>query len=288
MIDPDSIDLRSSIGLGVAGNFAGHLEQAGEASDFTHVETESAEAPKGLFPFYIPGDGDHFLHTYPISSDTIRLPGNDADLQIEPEISLLCEIEYTDGDARRVQAIVPRGFAAHNDCSIRVDRARKISEKKNWGRCSKGTSANQIALDGFAPGDTLDRFRIACFLRRDGEIHRYGVDSAATSYSYFHHQLLDWIIGRMNHQADGGPLEDIPNWLERANYPDTALISIGATRYTDFGRNHFLRPGDRSIVAVYDSELFDADRIREIAGDKNANETTGISLLRQKVEPAGD
>ena len=30
------------IGFGVAGNFAGHLEQAGEAADFTQVKTENA------------------------------------------------------------------------------------------------------------------------------------------------------------------------------------------------------------------------------------------------------
>ena len=39
------------IGFGVAGNFAGHLEQAGEAADFTQVKTENAIQPKAIFPF---------------------------------------------------------------------------------------------------------------------------------------------------------------------------------------------------------------------------------------------
>lgn len=39
------------IGLGVAGNFAGHLEQAGEASDFVAVVVRDTTAPKALFPF---------------------------------------------------------------------------------------------------------------------------------------------------------------------------------------------------------------------------------------------
>lgn len=39
------------IGLGVAGNFAGHLEQAGEASDFVTVVVRDTSAPKALFPF---------------------------------------------------------------------------------------------------------------------------------------------------------------------------------------------------------------------------------------------
>lgn len=39
------------IGLGVAGNFAGHLEQAGEARDFVAVAVKEAIAPKAIFPF---------------------------------------------------------------------------------------------------------------------------------------------------------------------------------------------------------------------------------------------
>ena len=58
------------IGLGVAGNFAGHLEQAGEARDFVAVKVKDAIAPKAIFPFYLPGVADHFLGTYPLSHDT--------------------------------------------------------------------------------------------------------------------------------------------------------------------------------------------------------------------------
>ncbi|MBT6492303.1 MAG: hypothetical protein HOK97_21210, partial [Deltaproteobacteria bacterium] len=47
-----------TIGFGVAGNFTGHLEQAGEASDFLDVKVSEAAAPKGIFPFYIPHDGE--------------------------------------------------------------------------------------------------------------------------------------------------------------------------------------------------------------------------------------
>jgi hypothetical protein len=64
-----TMDLRDAIGLGVAGNFTWHLEQAGEASDFVDVEVADASAPKGVFPFYVPAvsaAGEHFLHAYPI------------------------------------------------------------------------------------------------------------------------------------------------------------------------------------------------------------------------------
>ncbi|TNI63014.1 hypothetical protein CF133_23230, partial [Aeromonas salmonicida] len=41
------------MGLGVAGNFAGHLEQAGEASDFVAVMVRDQFAPKAMLPFYV-------------------------------------------------------------------------------------------------------------------------------------------------------------------------------------------------------------------------------------------
>ena len=52
-------NFRNVIGLGVAGNFTGHLEQAGEASDFKDLVIEDPNAPKGVFPFYVPADGEH-------------------------------------------------------------------------------------------------------------------------------------------------------------------------------------------------------------------------------------
>ncbi|MDD4856037.1 MAG: DUF5718 family protein, partial [Sulfuricurvum sp.] len=47
-------DYKNFIGLGVAGNFALHLEQAGESADFKDVLTDDPNGPKGMFPFYIP------------------------------------------------------------------------------------------------------------------------------------------------------------------------------------------------------------------------------------------
>ncbi|MFP5451947.1 MAG: DUF5718 family protein, partial [Thermoleophilia bacterium] len=70
MITPARSDLRALFGFGVAGNFAGHLEQAGEAADFVNVSPVAAEAPKGIFPWYAPGDTG-FLGTFPVASDRI-------------------------------------------------------------------------------------------------------------------------------------------------------------------------------------------------------------------------
>jgi len=286
MSNDEEPDLREAIGLGVAGNFAGHLEQAGEAADFAALAPRSAGAPKGIFPFYVPAaganGGDHFLHTYPISSTRLRLAAGDEKHQIEPEVALLCDLVYANG---RVCGIAPRAAMAHDDCSIRRPGAKKISEKKNWGPHSKGTAPRAIAIDRFAPGGVLDHFRLASFLVRKGEAHEYGVDSALTSYSYFYEELLAWLVDRMSAQVDEGPLEDIPKWIERAGSPRRALISIGATRYTEFGEHTFLERGDRAVVALYDARVFDRDAVLALVARPGAPvPADGISLLDQRVE----
>ncbi|WP_087024888.1 DUF5718 family protein [Thaumasiovibrio subtropicus] len=268
------------IGFGVAGNFAGHLEQAGEDKDFQAVEVKSATQPKAIFPFYIPNSEGHFLNTYPLSSDTIIAP-NDADnLQIEPEVVLKCQVHYSDG---KVTGLTPIAFAAYNDCSIRRPNANKISEKKNWGANSKGVSQTFFNIDNLNPGGLIDRFRIASFHIRDNVCHVYGEDSPVVGYSYFHTTLLDWIIDRMNHQQDQGPTENIQTWLATAEYPEQALISIGATRYTPYGETHFLKPGDTSVVVVYDSQAFTAEEIKARAKTLDLNHAA-ISALVQTVK----
>ena len=270
---------REVIGFGVAGNFAGHLEQAGEAADFVAVEVKEAIAPKAIFPFYVPSETADFLSTYPLSFDTI-VPPNDADnLQIEPEVALLCDIHYEDG---KVSALTPVKFAAYNDCSIRKPNARKISEKKNWGTETKGVSSVMMDVDHLEEGGILDRFRIASFHKRDENVERYGEDSPVVGYSYFHQKLLNWIIDRMNHQQDAGPAEDIAMHLANAGNPKQALISIGATRYTEYGETHFLKSGDTSMVVVYDGELYSPEQIAEMA-EKSNFAAEGISPLVQKV-----
>lgn len=269
------------IGLGVAGNFAGHLEQAGEASDFVAVVVRDTSAPKALFPFYVPGHPGQ-LGVFPLSSDAIFLPEaaitGDEKVQIEPEVALWCELEYA---GTEVVAIHPRAFGAYNDCSIRRPNAKKISEKKNWGAESKGLATRLLPLSGFSAGCELDDYRIACYLERGDELHAYGVDSAAVDYSYFHGQLLEWAIDKFNHQQDEGPAEHIQGLLAQAGHPSHALISIGATRYTPFGETHFLQPGDSACVLVYpgsrygEADIRDAIRTRQFAPD--------MSVLLQAV-----
>ena len=242
--------------FGIAGNVAGHLEQAGEASDFTTVAAQVG-MPKGMFPTHIPGHGS-FLGTQPFDAHRIVLPeGPDAALvQAEPELALLLRVAWRDG---QVAALQPEGVAAYNDVSIRKP-ADKISHKKNWGPCTKGLSKDVLAVDSLAPGGLLSRYRLVSFLRRDGVLHDYGEDSPLSGYSLFFTPLLDWIRDRLNEQRDHGPLEDLSAFL--ADQPDQILVGIGATRYTAFGADDRLQPGDEVTVLVYDGSVHTPEAAR--------------------------
>jgi len=267
------------IGLGIAGNFAGHLEQAGEAIDFIDVEVNDPHQPKALFPLYVPSEAESFLSVYPFSHEYI-IPPNDADnLQIEPEVALVCDVEYKDG---KVVSLKPIKFGAFNDCSIRKPNAIKISEKKNWGKQSKGIASTLFDIDSLDAGTAIDQFRIASFHKRGNGIARYGEDCQVVDYSYFHQKLLNWIVDRMNNQQDNGPAENISEYLSQSNYPQQAIIAIGATRYTEYGETNFLQSGDTSIVVVYDGEQYSQQQIFDMARDEEFAEQ-GISALVQHV-----
>ena len=68
------MDFKKMIGFGVAGNFAGHLEQAGEASDFVNVKVKDNIQPKAIFPFYLPNQTETFLATFPFTLSNTGLP----------------------------------------------------------------------------------------------------------------------------------------------------------------------------------------------------------------------
>ncbi len=276
--------LRSVAGIGVAGNFAGHLEQAGEAVDFANVVPTAAEAPKGIFPWYVPGRDD-FLGVFPVTHDLLRLPDEPGvSLQIEPEAGVLARLSY---DASGwVSAVAPEAVVAWNDCSIRREGARKISHKKNWGPASKGAAAHGFAVHDIDAGGALAPLRIASFMRRDGRAHAYGVDSPARGYSYAGTALIDWMIDRLRNQegADDTPLEPVGRYLDAAGRPDHALIGIGATRYTDFGESTYLVRGDESVVIVYDERDSSPEAVSTAVADGTEDALPAASVLRQRVE----
>lgn len=272
-------DYKNYVGFGVAGNFALHLEQAGESADFKDVFTDDPNGPKGMFPFYIPNRPD-FLGTYPLSCDTLILPSNPCNVQIEPEVALICDLSYD--VLGNVMSITPKFFGAYNDCSLRIEGASKISHKKNWGECSKGLSDTLIPIDNFARGGVMDSYRIASFLRRDGMLMRYGEDVELTGYSYFYEKLIEWMTNQINTQKNTGPLEPISDYLKEASLPKQAIISIGATRYTHFGETNFLQENDEIMVVVYDNNLYCMNPILMMANSGKLD-VEGVSVLVQKV-----
>ncbi|EQB38765.1 hypothetical protein M947_08685 [Sulfurimonas hongkongensis] len=275
------------LGLGIAGNFALHLEQAGEMEEFKDVITADEAAPKGMFPFYLPQPPNHdsglaldaknILSIYPLSTSHIKLPSLDANIQAEPEVGLICDLEYSAG---KLTKITPTHFGAFNDCSIRVANADKISDKKNWGELSKGFSNTLIKIDKFTEGGVMDSYSIASFLRRDGELHAYGENVEISGYSYFYEKLLKWMVHQINTQENYGPLEPINQYIAACANPKEAIITIGATRYTEFGEKTFLKKGDEVIVVLYPKNETTKEQLLE---NINNHTDKNISILSQRV-----
>ncbi|WP_029934895.1 DUF5718 family protein [Thiomicrospira pelophila] len=274
-LQPD--ELQNLPVFGIAGNFADHLNQAGEASDFVNVKTEEQQAPKGIFPIYIPGDSS-FLGVYPLCNLAIRADfSKPIKLQAEPEISVLFELDY---DGKQVSRAHARAFSAFNDCSLRWPAA-KISQKKNWGTACTGLSEQWLEIDQFSSGGVLDHYHLACFIKRDAQVYEYGIDSPAISYSYFYQKLADWVVKTLNQQKDYGPLEDLPALFAQMNYPKEMILTLGATRYTEFGESHYLEPGDKIGVFVYDPQQIKLEQIRQaFARDDNFSDFSGSALVQ--------
>ncbi len=277
------------LGLGIAGNFALHLAQAGELEDFKDVITADEAAPKGMFPFYLPNytpstnattrTPKDILTTYPLSSDTLELPKQDVNVQTEPEVGLVCEISYKDG---KVETVTPSHFGAYNDCSIRIGGAEKISDKKNWGTSSKGISSSLIAINKFAEGGVMDKYSICSFLKRDNVLIPYGEDVELNGYSYFYSKLTEWIKKQINTQENFGPLEPLSEYIQACEYPTKAIISIGATRYTEYGETTFLKGNDEIFVVVYNHDTYSFEDVIASLNDQEYTKEE-MSVLHQKV-----
>ena len=274
------------LGLGIAGNFALHLAQAGELEEFKDIITAEEAAPKGMFPFYLPYfdaniklTAKDILTTYPLSSKTIKLPNENVNVQAEPEVALVCELEYKDN---KLSQIIPKLFGAYNDCSIRVAGANKISDKKNWGEDSKGFADKLIEIDTFSKGGIMDKYSIASFLRRDSILHLYGENVELNGYSYFYKKLQEWMLHQVQTQEDFGPLESLSQYISACNNPSQAIISIGATRYTEYGEKTFLEAGDEVIIALYPSNLISYEELIKSISNNDFN-LHSTSILVQKV-----
>ena len=279
--------LRSTFGLGVAGNFAGHLEQAGEAVDFVNVAA-AATQPKGIFPWHAPGSGT-FLAGFPISSELLAIPPDldeSVRIQVEPELGVLLDVERD--AAGTIRGLRPRWVAAFDDCSLRRPNAAKISHKKHWGAGSKGLASRVFCVDELSRAGALETFRLACFLRRGDETHAYGVDSAIATYTLFGDSLLDWLVDRLAHQrgADDTPLEDVGALID----PNVRqlLVGVGASRYEPYGESTFVQPGDEAVVVVYNSRAHEPEQVADMIAERRDAVLQAASVLRRRAVTSSD
>lgn len=270
--------------FGVAGNFTGHLEQAGEAVDFKNIVTKEVNAPKAIFPTFInslSSSAPDYLKSWPFDSEKILFPKDQSNLQIEPECGIIFNLTWENDCISKMEALE---FGASNDCSIRKAGAKKISEKKNWGPSSKGFSQTTIKFTDFTASGIINSYRIASFIKRDNQVYEYGENSAVKDYSFIYGKLVSWMIEKFNTQKDEGPAENLHEYLLTAGKPEKIMVSIGATRYTQFGENNYLKNGDKTYVIVY-PETISSERILDMVKNDSPElfQDKTISALVQTV-----
>ncbi|WP_233712825.1 MULTISPECIES: DUF5718 family protein [unclassified Helicobacter] len=282
--------LEQMIGFGLVGNFANHLEQAGEACDFANIEGDEACAPKGLFPFFVPNHSGH-LGRFCFDDSAIILPADKSlSIQAEPEIALHCELLYHEvAGQKQVQKVLPKAFCAFNDTSVRNDKnATKLSQKKNFSAGSKGMGDRWIPIDSFDCGGVCDDYTLASFIVQNGAVEAgaveaYGEASRLTGYSYFYTKLIEWMARKLNTQQDIGVLENLAKMLQIAQYPSEAIFSIGATRYMPKYEHGYLKEGDRVIIITYNHHQYTQQDIIDAIKDENLKDIKNASIVDQIV-----
>lgn len=268
------LDLNHCLGVGVAGNTADHLKEAGEVSG----DTPKSVMPKEIFLFYAPGSEGHFLNTNPYTHDELFIPNIEDKIQIEPEIGVLCDLVVKD---HKLISIKPIAFCAFNDCSIRTQRLPTFSAKKNWGIKSKGISRDYISLDTFSEGGVLDKYQLVSYLKRDGVIEPYSVNSSVKDFLLFHDPLMNWTIEKLNQDyfSKNDPLTNKSD--KDRNFK--ALVATGCPKYTKFGLDTSIKAGDEIYVIIYNRDLFSEKEIIENLDSEKLKSHSEISYLKQNV-----
>ena len=118
---------------------------------------------------------------------------------------------------------------------------------------------------------------------REGRTYAYGEDSAVRDYSYIYDKLMTWMLDKFNNQKNEGPAEEIGKYLNAAGRPEKILVSIGATRYTEFGETNFLTYGDNSVVVLYPESSYTKEQIEKMVSE-NDLQYDDISVLYQTVK----
>lgn len=271
--------MKNLLGFGVVGNFAGHLEQAGEASDFASLKRD-INAPKGIFAYYVPEFiNKSFLNRFCVNNELIIIPKGQK-VQAEAEIALRLKLSY-DEISHKITHLSPLSFMAFNDTSLRDIKTPKLSKKKNFSKACKG-AGNEIAIDCFMPGGVCDDFSLVSFLNRNGEILEYGECAKLNSYGYFYEKLLVWIEDMLNFQPNEGVLENLSNLF--SNYPSQIIITLGATKYIQNTQDAYLKTGDIISVIAFNHKKFNLQNLKILLKENKITPNNDISILTQKVE----
>ena len=61
------------------------------------------------------------------------------------------------------------------------------------------------------------------------------------------------------------------------------MVSVGATRYTEYGEKNFLQDGDLAAVVVYPEDKYSKEDIIKGVENNSLNDDA-VSVLAQKVE----
>jgi len=234
--------------FGIAGNFAGHMEQANEVIS------------SGIFPIYFP-KAQNYLGVYPICHDQIMADfSQPIDIQMEAEVCLLFNVCY---QKNQVNQLSPIAYTVFNDCSIRHKQTTRLSEKKNWGTCSAGIAQKWHPLKDFSPQGDFASLNLVSYLNRNHQIIDYGIDCPISNYQCFNEPLIKWITDALNHQPDLGALPELHHSLMALHQPKQIIVSLGATRYTKFGQTHFLQPNDQIGLFIYDTQLTTEPQVKQ-------------------------
>lgn len=282
MADKNDV-LTPLLGLGIAGNSAGHLQQTGEINGLTAVD-DSAK-PQALFPFFVGNAKEEYLSCMPYSSTQLQLPEDpNAKVQMEAELGLKLALVYN--ELGLVTQLTVVAMTVINDATYRNAKVCKLAEKKNWGYATTGIAEHDILIDKFEGGGELDHFRLCGFHQSNGKWQLAGQDTAICEYSYFYKELLQWLVNQLHQQQDKNALHNIQELLSQAAFPDHILVSIGATRYSAYGEQHQLRSGDQSAVILYDSRVYhisDMTNLLKQNDPLSASKNGDIIILQQRV-----
>ncbi len=251
-------DLATAIHLGILGNFA--ISDEGGSNSLSMKSLTGS--PNGIVVTYIPSsysNPDSFLRVNPLSSSKLQIPTIYDNLQAEPELVLDCDVKYYNGVPLH---ITPKRFTVYNDATLHRLSITKIAQNKNWGSDSKGIGTKWFDIKRFESGGELSNYNLVSFIKRNGVIEQYSVDTPVENYAFFYDELMNWIVQEIKNQKEALALDSISNLLADSNYPNRFLINVGTTLLTEKGDRGFIDDRDEIFTILYDRTLYRASSIK--------------------------